>query len=166
MTDLISLRELTAAEASPEDGGLTFGIMVLKDCKEQKTLLARRFLAVQQFSLVLLFLFTSVVVAFGQDCDPLKPNKPLDSAISNDTKLNASALFKSLGTAEFDNKFAQAQQDTLSKYPNADKVTIAQSHLYFLCTLLKSSTTLSENQKIDRFMDLVKIQDGLASPPK
>jgi len=162
----LSDRTCGSGPASPEDGGVTFGIMVPKDCKEQKTSLARRSLVVQRFSLILLFLLTSVVVAFGQDCDPLKPNKPLDSEISNDTKLHASALFKSLGTAEFDNKFAQAQQDTLSKYPNADKVAIAQSHLYFLCTLLKSSTTLSENQKLDRFMDLVKIQDGVASPPK
>lgn len=125
----------------------------------------RRFL-LKRISFILLFLLCNVVVAFGQDdCDPLRPNKPKDSQMSNETKANASALFKSLGTAEFGNKFAKAEQDTLSKYPNADKIEIGECHLYFLCTLLKSSTTLSEDQKIDRLMDLVKIQDQLGSPP-
>jgi hypothetical protein len=94
----------------------------------------------------------------------LKPNKPLDSEVSNNTKANASTLFKSIGTADFDNKFAKKQQDTLFKYPKADKIAIAGFQLYFLCTLCKSSTKLSDQQKIDAFTALVEIQDGLRPP--
>jgi len=116
-----------------------------------------------QYSVALaaVFLLFNAAGALGQDCDPLKPNKPLDSQVSNETRANASALFNAVGTIDFENKFAKAQQDTLSKYPNADRVEVAEYHLYFLCELLRSSTTLSDSQKLDRFMDLVKVQNGL-----
>src|SRR6266851_4420540 len=102
--------------------------------------------------------------ARGQDCDPLKPDKPVDSKVSNQVKADANALFHTLGSAHFEDDFEKTQQSTLNKYPHADKVLIGEYHIYFLCTLLKSSK-LSDNEKLDRFQHLTDAQADLLSPP-
>jgi hypothetical protein len=109
---------------------------------------ARRGAVCGQIAFVLLIVLSNAPSPFAQDCGLLKPNKSLDTEVSNDTKVNASALFKTLGAADFENKFNKAQKDTLSKYPNADRIEIAEYHIYFLCTFLKSTTTLSEHEKV------------------
>ncbi len=98
----------------------------------------------------LLFLCLAAPV-FAQDCSPLQPAKPVDSEVANKTKANANVLLKSLGSGDFENEYSSIQNDVLSQYPHADRVHIWDSFVYMLCTMLQSSKSLTDEQKLDRY---------------
>jgi hypothetical protein len=58
----------------------------------------------------------------AQDCEPLKPQQTEKSVNENDVKASANALFKQLGSGDFQAKSLHTQEDLQSKYPNADKL--------------------------------------------
>lgn len=93
--------------------------------------------------------------AFAQDCTPLRPSQPVNTDVANKTKADANVLLKSLGSGGIENDYRRIQADVLSQYPNADRVHIWDSFVYMLCTLLRSSTALSDAEKLDRYQVLV-----------
>jgi hypothetical protein len=117
------------------------------DKQMQKTHMAlRRSIAAIAAMLILAVVTCDFTFAYAQDCEPLKPEQPINSEISNQIKANANVLFRQLGSGEFENSSKKTQEDLQSKYPNADRVEIWRSLIYFECTLLKSSH-LSDQDK-------------------
>jgi hypothetical protein len=101
--------------------------------------------------------------AYARDCEPLKLEQPINSEISNQIKANANVLFRQLGSGEFENSSKKTQEDLQSRYPNADRVEIWRSFIYFECTLLKSSH-LSDQEKQTKFAALMDAYRN-SSPP-
>ena len=93
--------------------------------------------------------------AFAQDCGPPRPSQPVNTEVADKTKADANVLLKSLGSGAIENDYRRIQADVLSQYPNADRVHVWDSFVYMLCTLLRSSPSLSEAEKLDRYQVLV-----------
>jgi hypothetical protein len=91
----------------------------------------------------------------GADCAPLRPSKLVNTEVADRTKAEANVLLRSLGSGTIDNDFKSIEEDLLSKYPNADRLHVWDSFVYMLCTILASSKTLSDDQKLSRYDTLV-----------
>lgn len=116
-----------------------------------------------KFALILCFVTGP---AFAQNtsnakCEAIKPVRPVDTEVQNETKASANILFKSLGTADFENNYKKLEKNLIDKMPNADRVHIFSSSLYMLCELLFSSS-VSDTEKFDRYE---KLMDRWAAPP-
>ncbi len=107
-------------------------------------------------------IFITPPLARAQDCEPLRPEQPINSEIVDQTKASGNILFKKLGSAEIANAFRHIEQDVQSKYPNADRVYIWRCFIYLECTLLKSSH-LSDQEKQAKFAALM--DSYVKSPP-
>src|SRR6266851_489539 len=106
-------------------------------------------------------LFLTVIAAsfsyrtsHAQDCNPLMPQAPVNSEVSNQIKANANILTKKLGSVEIDNQFKKVQEDVQSKYPHADTLSIWKSLIYLDCTLLQNSN-LPPEEKQKQFLLLM-----------
>jgi hypothetical protein len=100
------------------------------------------------------------------DCGPLKPIGGLDQQVEDNLKGQANILFRSLGAGEFENGYKSVETDTLSKYPNADKLLLWRSSLYFACVLVASSKQWTDDQRWEKFMILLDKYNGPPpSPP-
>jgi hypothetical protein len=117
----------------------------------------------RQFALAVALMFCPVPV-LAQDCSPLQPSKPVDTEVSNKTTASANILLKSLGSGDVSNEYKKVENDVLSKYPNADKTHTWDSFVYMLCTLLKSSTSLTDKEKLDRYEIL--LNTWTSGPPR
>jgi hypothetical protein len=94
------------------------------------------------------------------DCAPLKPIGGLDQQVEKNLKGQANILYRSLGAGEFEKGYKSVETDTLSKYPNADKLLIWRSALYFTCTFIASSKQWTDDQKWEKFMLLLDKNNG------
>jgi hypothetical protein len=102
-------------------------------------------------------------VAFGQDCEPLKPVRPIDTELKNATEVQANALLKFLGSGSIKNEFEKIEKNSLRDLPNADRVHQWDSFVYMLCTLLRSSKSISESEKLNMYFKLLEEYRG--GPP-
>jgi hypothetical protein len=99
------------------------------------------------------------------DCAPLKPIGGLDQQVEKNLQGQANILYRSLGAGEFDKNYKSVETDTLSKYPNADKLLIWRSALYFTCTFIASSKQWTDDQKWEKFMLLLDKNNGPPPSP-
>jgi hypothetical protein len=61
--------------------------------------------------LITALLISCSTIAFSQDCEPLKPQQTMKSDVSKDIKAGADELFKQLGSADYESKSDQTEQD-------------------------------------------------------
>lgn len=97
------------------------------------------------------------------DCAPLRPGTPADSTVEDTVKAQANILLRSLGSGSIENGYKQVAADALARYPNADKLLLWREYLYVSCTLLAASSHWSEDDKWDKWMQLMNRWS--AAPP-
>ena len=93
------------------------------------------------------------------------PNEQLAHNVSGDVQGQAQGLLK-LGTAELKGGLQKTVVNLWEKYPNADRIAIVQNLQSTSCNLVKTSTTLSDEQKLDRWMAMLQMFSGYLTPPK
>ena len=97
------------------------------------------------------------------DCVPLRPGPQVDSSVEDTIKGQANILLRSLGSGTIENGYRQVQSDTLARYPGADKLLIWREYIYVGCTLLAASSQWSDDDKWDKWMQLMNRWS--AAPP-
>jgi hypothetical protein len=96
-------------------------------------------------------------LAAAIDCSPVKPNTGTDKTVEDNLKGHAEVILKSLGSGEIENGYKQTEADTLSKYPNADQLLLWRSYIYIACSLLRSSSQWSDDQKFEKLIQLINL---------
>ena len=89
--------------------------------------------------------------SFAMKCS--KPPEQVARTIKNDAELSIKVLKNFLGEAGFGSKTRVVVDNLYEKYPNADKIVIAQLLLSQLCSLLDESRDLSSERKIELFSE-------------
>ncbi|MGD9539970.1 hypothetical protein [Methylocystis sp.] len=84
-----------------------------------------------------------------------EPIKQLDSTLQGSISGKAQALLK-LGDVNFTGGVQTSVVNLLEKYPNADRIAIAQTLQSMTCQVLRNSGSLSDSQKLDRILDLAR----------
>lgn len=84
-----------------------------------------------------------------------EPTKQVESDIKGDISGKAQAILK-LGDGSFSGDIEVNVVNLFEKYPNADRVALAQSLQSMTCQLLRDSDSLSDAQKLDRVLELAK----------
>jgi hypothetical protein len=97
------------------------------------------------------------------DCAPLRLGAPVDSSVEDTIKGQANILLRSLGSGSVENGYRQVESDTLARYPGADKLLLWREYIYVSCTLLAASSHWSDDQKWDKWMQLMNRWS--AAPP-
>jgi hypothetical protein len=97
------------------------------------------------------------------DCAPLRPGTQVDSTVEDTIKGQANILLRSLGSGSVENGYRQVESDTLARYPGADKLLLWREYIYVSCTLLAASSHWSDNEKWDKWMQLMNRWS--AAPP-
>ncbi len=102
------------------------------------------------FRIPLLALLTLTPIAAAQaamDC-PAPPQSAARELV-NDTEASASGLGSLVG-GSLKNKTEVTVKNLFAKYPNADRLSIATLLMSQFCHQIDASTTLSDEQKLDR----------------
>ncbi len=89
------------------------------------------------------------------DCAPLSPGKQANSTVEDKVKGQANILLRSLGSGSIENGYRQVEADTLARYPGADKLLLWREYMYVSCTLLAVSSHWSDDEKWDKWMQLM-----------
>jgi hypothetical protein len=93
------------------------------------------------------------------------PTKQVESDISGDVQGQAQGLLK-LANAELKGEVKKAVVNLWEKYPNADRIAIVQNLQSTSCNLIKTSATLSDEQKIDKWIAMLQMFSGYLAPQK
>ncbi|EPK0122712.1 hypothetical protein [Klebsiella variicola] len=88
-------------------------------------------------------------------CGP-SPTVP-DHISEASLKASANVIFKQLGQANADVTIKEETRDVLHRYPNADKIATKIFLQWTTCTIVMSSTQLTDDQKISRVQESYKI---------
>jgi hypothetical protein len=111
-------------------------------------------------SIILVMLCNAAWVA---DFPCPEPTKQVQSDIAGDVQGQAQGLLK-LATAELKGGVHKTVVNLWDKYPNADRIAIVQNLQSTSCNLVKTSTTLSDEQKIDKWMAMLQMFSGYLAP--
>ena len=112
------------------------------------------------FAVILTLTFVCLAPEMGLaavDCSPVKPNTGTDKTIEDNFKGHAEVILKSLGSGDIENGYKQTEADTLSKYPNADRLLLWRSYIYIACSPLQSSSQWSDDQKFEKLIELINL---------
>ncbi len=90
-------------------------------------------------------------VRAGMACTP--PPNQIARDISNEAEGSANAIAR-LGSAKISNKTKIIINNLYDKYPNADKLVVAQALISLTCEALNSSTTLTDREKLEFIREL------------
>lgn len=103
----------------------------------------------------------AVVPAFAGsiNCTPLQPGSPADAVIEDTVKAQANVLLRSLGSGSIENGYRHVESDALAKYPGADKLMLWREYIYVSCTLLAASSQWNDDEKWDKWMQLMNRWD-------
>jgi hypothetical protein len=101
-------------------------------------------------SAFLIFLF-SVSVANAGDFECPAPSVQASADLKGEISGKAQAFLK-IGDADIQGTIQKTVVDLYSKYPNADRVAIINTLISTTCNFIKSSSQLSDAQKLDRWM--------------
>lgn len=93
------------------------------------------------------------------DCAPIAPLN-VNSGIE--------ARFRALGSArllsaDVNTSYSQNRTDALSNYPNADELNAWKTYLFVVCQVIRDSSQLTDDQKLQRLNDLY--QNSRRPPP-
>jgi hypothetical protein len=100
-------------------------------------------------SLMLCILANTKLFAADFQCPAATEQK--DSDINGDITGKAQTLLN-IGDAEIQGTVRKTVVDLFSKYPNADRVAIINTLISVTCNFIKNSSTLTDDQKLDRWM--------------
>jgi hypothetical protein len=101
--------------------------------------------------IVVLAYLLQTPAARGEDFVCPSPTAQSNNDIKMDIDGKASTLFK-IGNADLKGSVQKTVVDLFSKYPNADRVAIINTMLSVDCNIIKNSTTLSDSEKLDKWM--------------
>lgn len=105
-------------------------------------------------------IFALAMPAQAYDCP--QPLRQLSTDKSSDVHSSVDAL-GGLNTATFAKKSDRVTQDLFSKYPQADKVALANAMISLFCQVILPSTTMSDAEKLDQLFRLEDRITGVAS---
>jgi hypothetical protein len=112
--------------------------------------------AVLGASFLIAFLSLSLP-ATAQDCEPLKPIKPVDTQIRDKTEANADTVLKSLLSGSIKNEY-----ERITTNVSGEEVHKWDSFIYMVCTILRDSK-MSPEEKLGRLPTLIQLK-GQAPP--
>jgi hypothetical protein len=116
-----------------------------------------RWRAVLSGSLLIAFLCLNLP-AIAQDCEPLKPIKPVDTQIRDKTEAQANTVLKSLLSGTIKNEY-----ERIATNVSGDEVHKWDSFVYMVCTILRDSK-MSSQEKLGQLSILIQLK-GQAPPP-
>jgi hypothetical protein len=82
-----------------------------------------------------------------------------------DTEASVSGL-RGLASASLKNKTETTTKNLFEKYPNADRLVVAQMIMSVYCQQIDASTTLSDGEKLDRLMTVNQTIIPLMTAPR
>ncbi len=117
-------------------------------------------------SLALAAALSGVAPATAYECP--KPPQQVAEDVTTEAHGSTTALLSASSTS-YDNVARNVSHDLLQKYPNADRVLVHYATLSIACQVIMSSTTLSDDEKLDRlyrFDDWMTHDSGGSAPVK
>ena len=117
-------------------------------------------------SLALAAALSGVAPATAYECP--KPPQQVAEDVTTEAHGSTTALLSASSTS-YDNVARNVSHDLLQKYPNADRVLVHYATLSIACQVIMSSTTLSDDEKLDRlyrFDDWMTHDLGGSAPVK
>ncbi len=99
-------------------------------------------------------------LAASINCVPLQPGSPANAVIEDTVKAQANVLLRSLGSGSIENGYRHVESDALAKYPSADKLMLWREYIYVSCTLLAASSQWNDDEKWDKWMQLMNRWDS------
>jgi hypothetical protein len=103
-------------------------------------------------------------VSVGADFPCPQPTLQVASGIAGDMQGQAQGLLR-LATAELKGQIQTTVVNLWEKYPNADKIAIVQNFQSTSCNILKTSTSLSDEKKLELWMAMIPTFVVYLSPP-
>jgi hypothetical protein len=116
-------------------------------------------------------IFAVMLVGFGavssraEDFKCPAPAEQTGADVKGDIDGHAQAFLK-LGGADLKGNVEKTTVDLFSKYPNADRVAIISSLLSTTCNLIKSSTSLSDIEKLNKWFEVFPLISAMLLPDK
>src|SRR5437899_1155984 len=92
-----------------------------------------------------------------------EPTMQVASGIAGDVQGQAQGLLR-LATADLKGGVQKTVVNLWEKYPNADRIAVVQNLQSTSCNLLNSSTTLSDDQKIERWLTMLQMSSEYLKP--
>jgi hypothetical protein len=99
--------------------------------------------------LLLISLVSVPVAAAHAAMDCPAPPQNVAKELATETEANVSGLSSLVG-GSLKNKTEVTAKNLFEKYPNADRVAVATLMMSMFCREIDASTTLSDDQKLDR----------------
>ena len=134
---------------------------IVKKCAPRFTSLSLRCLAILnerclvmkiivRIGLIVVF-FAAPVTSHALEC--AKPPQQVQKTVKNDFELEIKALKRWIGEAGLGVETDVIVDNLYAKYPNADKLILAQMFMSLFCSLLEESKDLSSEKKFELFSE-------------